>query len=41
MTEERWKKTFDYMVSQDLLTKDVDWKQAFTTQFVRDLRVMP
>jgi len=41
MTEERWKKTFDYMVAQDLLRKDVDWKQAFTTQFVRDLRVMP
>jgi NitT/TauT family transport system substrate-binding protein len=41
MTEERWKKTFDYMVSQELLKKDVDWKQAFTTQFVRDLRVMP
>jgi NitT/TauT family transport system substrate-binding protein len=41
ITEERWKKTYDYMVSQDLLKKDVDWKQAFTTQFVRDLKVMP
>jgi NitT/TauT family transport system substrate-binding protein len=41
ITEERWKRTFDYMVSAGLLKPDVDWKQAFTTQFVRDLKVMP
>ena len=41
MTEERWKKTYDYMVSAALLKADVDYKQAFTTQFVKDLRVMP
>jgi NitT/TauT family transport system substrate-binding protein len=41
MTEERWKKTYDYMVSAGLLKTDVDYKQAFTTQFVKDLRVMP
>jgi NitT/TauT family transport system substrate-binding protein len=41
MTEERWKKTYDYMVSAALLKPDVDYRQAFTTQFVRDLRVMP
>jgi NitT/TauT family transport system substrate-binding protein len=41
MTEERWKKTYDYMVSAGLLKADVDYKQAFTTQFVKDLRVMP
>jgi NitT/TauT family transport system substrate-binding protein len=41
MTDERWKKTYDYMVSAALLKPDVDYKQAFTTQFVKDLRVMP
>ena len=41
MTEERWKKTYDYMVSAGLLKADVDFKQAFTTQFVKDLRVLP
>ena len=41
MTEERWKKTYDYMVSAGLLKADVDYKQAFTTHFVKDLRVMP
>ena len=41
MTDERWKKTYDYMVSQGLLKADVDYKQAYTTQVVRDLKVMP
>jgi NitT/TauT family transport system substrate-binding protein len=41
MTDERWKKTYDYMVSANLLKPDVDYRQAFTTQFVKDLRVMP
>ena len=41
ITDERWKRTYDYMVSAGLLKADVDYKQAFTTQFVRDLKVMP
>jgi NitT/TauT family transport system substrate-binding protein len=41
MTEERWKKTYDYMTSAGLLKPEVDYKQAFTTQFVKDLRVLP
>lgn len=41
MTEERWKKTYDYMTSAGLLKPEVDFKHAFTTQFVKDLRVMP
>ena len=41
MTDERWKKTHEYMVSANLLKPDVDYRQAFTTQFVKDLRVMP
>ncbi len=41
MTDDRWKKTCDYMTSQDLLKPDVDCRQAYTLQFVRDLKVMP
>jgi NitT/TauT family transport system substrate-binding protein len=41
ITDERWKRTYDYMVSAGLLKPEVDYKQAFTTQFVRDLKVMP
>jgi NitT/TauT family transport system substrate-binding protein len=41
MTDERWKKTFDYVVAQGLLKPDVDLRKAYTTRFVRDLKVMP
>jgi NitT/TauT family transport system substrate-binding protein len=41
ITDERWKKTYDYMVSAGLLKADVDYRQAYTTQFVRDLKIMP
>jgi NitT/TauT family transport system substrate-binding protein len=41
MTEARWKQTYDYMVSAGLLKPEVDYRQAFTTQFVKDLKVMP
>jgi NitT/TauT family transport system substrate-binding protein len=41
MTDERWKKTYEYMVTAELLKPGVDPKQAYTLQFVRDLRVMP
>jgi NitT/TauT family transport system substrate-binding protein len=41
MTDERWKKTHEYMVSAGLLPASVDVRQAYTTQFVKDLKVMP
>ena len=41
MTDERWKKTYEFMVSAGLLKADVDWKKAYTTKFVKDLKVMP
>lgn len=41
ITDERWKKTFDYMVAQGLLKPDVDYRKAYTTRFVRDLKIMP
>jgi NitT/TauT family transport system substrate-binding protein len=40
MTEARWKQTYDFMVASDLLPKDTDWHKAFTTQFVKDLKIM-
>jgi NitT/TauT family transport system substrate-binding protein len=40
ITEERWKKTFDYMVEAGLLKPDLAWQKAFTTDFVKDLRIM-
>lgn len=41
MTEERWKKTAETMISTGLLKPDTDWHKAYTTQFVKDMRVMP
>jgi NitT/TauT family transport system substrate-binding protein len=41
MTEARWKKTYDFMVAAELLKPDTDWHKAYTTQFVKDLKVMP
>ncbi len=41
MTDERWKKTYDYMASAGLLKPEVDYRQAFTLQFVKNIRVMP
>jgi NitT/TauT family transport system substrate-binding protein len=41
ITDERWKQTCDYMVKEGLLKPDVDCKQAYTTQFVKDAKVMP
>ncbi len=40
MTEARWKADYDLMVDNGLLPKDTDWTKAFTTQFVKDLKVM-
>jgi NitT/TauT family transport system substrate-binding protein len=39
MTEARWQATYDLMVKSDLLPKDTDWRKAFTTQFVKDLKI--
>ena len=41
MSDERWKKTADFMVSYGLLKPTTDYKKAYTLQFVKDLRVMP
>lgn len=41
MTDERWKKTAEFMVEWGLLKPTTDWKKAYTTQFVKDVKVMP
>lgn len=41
MTEIRWRKTRDFMVSANLLKADTDWKQAYTTEFVQGMQVKP
>ena len=41
MTEERWRKTRDFMVDVNLLKPETDWKKAFTTEFIDDVHVMP
>jgi len=39
MTDARWKQTYEFMVAAKLLKPETDWKKAYTTQFVRDLKV--
>ncbi|MBE7366183.1 ABC transporter substrate-binding protein [Ramlibacter pallidus] len=41
MTDARWQKTYDLMVTSELLKPMPNWKDAYTLQFVKDLKVMP
>ena len=41
MTDARWQRTYDFMVSSGQLKPNPDWKQAYTLQFVKDLRILP
>lgn len=41
MTDERWERTAKFMVEWGLLKPDTDWRKAYTTRFVKDLKVMP
>jgi len=40
MTEQRWKASYDLMVTSGLLPKDTDWKKAFTSDYVKDLKIL-
>jgi NitT/TauT family transport system substrate-binding protein len=40
MTEDRWKKTRDFMVGTKMLKADTPWKTAFTTQYVKGLNII-
>jgi NitT/TauT family transport system substrate-binding protein len=39
MTEERWGKTRDFLVESKLLKPETDWKQVFTTDYIKDLKI--
>ena len=41
ITDARWKKTCDFMKSQALLKPETDCSLAYTTELVKDLRVLP
>lgn len=41
MSDERWKKSAEFMIGAGLLKPDTDWKKAYSLQFVKDLRVQP
>jgi NitT/TauT family transport system substrate-binding protein len=41
MTDARWKNTYDFMVISGQLKPMANWQQAYTLQFVKDLKVMP
>ena len=41
MTDARWKNTYDFMVTSGQLKPLPNWQQAYTLQFVKDLKVMP
>ena len=41
MTDARWKQTFDFMVSAKLAKPGVDYKKAYTLQFVKQIKVLP
>ncbi len=40
MTDEHWKKTYEYLVSAGLLKPETDWHKAYTLEFVKDLTQM-
>ena len=41
MTDERWKRTFDFMVATGQLKPGFDYRSAYTLDLVKDVRVMP
>ncbi|HXX12170.1 MAG TPA: ABC transporter substrate-binding protein, partial [Burkholderiales bacterium] len=41
MTDTRWKQTFDFMVSAGLTKPEVDYRKAYTLQFVKQIKVLP
>jgi NitT/TauT family transport system substrate-binding protein len=41
MTDARWEQTDKFMVAAGLLKADTDWKKAYTTKFVKDLKIKP
>ena len=41
MTDERWKQTAEFMVSAGMLKSGTDYRQAYTLDLVRNVKVLP
>ena len=41
MTDARWKQTFDFMVGAGLLKPTVDYRKAYSLDYVKDVKVLP
>jgi len=41
MTDARWQQTYDFMLTSEQIKPMANWKDAYTLQFVKDLKVMP
>lgn len=41
MTDERWKRTFDFMAQAGMVKPDLDYRRAYTLEIVRAVRVLP
>ncbi len=41
MTDARWKQTFDFMAQAGLIRRDVDYRKAYTLDFVKQSKVLP
>lgn len=41
MTDQRWKATYDFMVAEKLLDPKVDYRRAFTTELIDQVKVLP
>ena len=41
MTDARWKQTFDFMAEAGLIRRDVDYRRAYTLEFVNQVKVLP
>jgi len=41
MTDERWKRTFDFMAEAKTVKPGLDYRRAYTLDIVREVKVLP
>lgn len=41
MTDERWRRTFEFMVEAKMVKPELDYRRAYTLELVKDARVLP
>jgi NitT/TauT family transport system substrate-binding protein len=41
MTDERWRRTFDFMTQAGLVPATLDYKRAYTLELVSEVKVLP